>query len=100
MGGQQSTPCGDHCFLGKSPFTKRASLDILGSPEPETPAHQRRKRAEVVSTAAASAEVRSSMYPLLEKEVADFVDDFGAQNNHNTNGNASQSIVHEGPVSS
>lgn len=93
MGQQQSTPDGNKnhcCFLGVPGFAKRASMDMMGSPEPQTPMHQRRKRAQVAK------EARSSVYGGLEKEVPEFALDSEATSNGKTNGEA---IVHEGPVS-
>ena len=68
-------------------------MDLIGSPEPETPMHQRRKRAEVAK------EVRSSVYGGLEKEIPEFSLDRTTISENTTNGNG-QAIVHEGPVSS
>ncbi|CAB9511922.1 MAP kinase-activated protein kinase 2 (Fragment) [Seminavis robusta] len=111
MGGQQSKNfddnshdggeggmCSQNCgFLGNIVrITKRASMDLIGSPQPETPMHQRRKRAEVKKTL--KKEVRSSVYGGLEKEVIP-----EHATNHedllevsSTSSNA-QVIVHEGP---
>ena len=117
MGGRQSVPkgddshqqndCGQHCgFLGnvvKIGPNRNASLDLIGSPEPETPMHTRRKRAEVAKNLMAnkndpfSKEVRSSRYGGLEKEVEAFQE--GAALDVVKEQEDADAIVHEGPVS-
>jgi hypothetical protein len=86
--------CSQHCgFLGNIvSVTKRASMDLIGSPEPETPMPQRRKRAEVSKTM--TKEVRSSVYGGLEKEVI-----LEQPESKESDGAASDgAIVHDGPV--
>mgnify|MGYP000302159255 CR=1 FL=1 len=98
MGGQQSVPkdgdnnncgCG---FLGNvvKVTQRKQSMDLIGSPEPETPAFTRRKRAEVAKAATMNNEVRSSRYGGLEKETI--------PEDTNERENNSDAIVHEGPV--
>ena len=110
MGGRQSAPApeddghpGDDChncmFFGNiAKVTKRASMDLIGSPQPETPLHQRRKRAEVAKQAKMSAtEAWSSKYKGLEKEVIMEEETSSAYNN-NTPKVEEEAIVHDGPV--
>ena len=70
-------------------------MDLLGSPEPQTPMYQRRKRAEVATQA--RKEVRSSVYGGLEKETSNMFVSMGSDK-ENTSSNG-QAMVHEGPVS-
>jgi hypothetical protein len=85
--------CSHHCgFLGNIvSVTKRASMDLIGSPEPETPMPQRRKRAEVSKTM--HKEVRSSVYGGLEKEVI-----FEQPESKESDAADNEDIVHDGPV--
>ena len=75
-------------------FTKRASMDWIGSPEPETPMHQRRKRAEVSKTM--NTEVRSSVYGGLEKEV--IFEQPEQEASKEGDGTDDGAKVHDGPV--
>lgn len=115
MGAKQSTPAatgayGDHeeddskncqncIFFGSMvKITKRAaSMDLIGSPQPETPMHQRRKRAEVAKQAKMTAtQAWSSKYQGLEKEVipeGESVGDGGLSSK-----GPEDNIVHDGPV--
>jgi hypothetical protein len=113
MGGQQSTSrnskddadCSKPCFfLDISKMTKKVSnrnTDAIGSPEPETPMIERRKRKEVASKMAEDrnqpAAQRgqgpfSSRYGGLEKEIPE--GDESAESN-----DSGMAKVHEGPVS-
>jgi hypothetical protein len=85
--------CSQHCgFLGNIvSVTKRASMDLIGSPEPETPMPQRRKRAEVSKTM--NKEVRSSVYGGLEKEVI-----FEQPDSNESDAADDGAVIHDGPV--
>lgn len=110
MGGKQSAPlddddsaaqqqnCQNCMFFGNSiaKITKRGSMDLIGSPQPETPMHQRRKRAEVAKQAKKSAtDTWSSKYKGLEKEV--ILEEEGESEVANSDKKSDVIIVHEGP---
>ena len=118
MGAKQSTPaassggaygdnsedddnnCQNCIFFGSMvKITKpRASMDLIGSPQPETPMHQRRKRAEVAKQAKmSSTQSWSSKYKGLEKEVIPEEAESSSFGGLASKGVEDQ-IVHDGPV--
>jgi hypothetical protein len=107
MGGQQSqlkgsgdgegAKCAMPCFfVDISKIKKKSSIDLIGSPEPETPIYERRKRAEVAKVVKNERKTNaqlSSRYGGLEKEVSEALVE-----ENNEDEEDGQAKIHEGPV--
>lgn len=85
----EGDPCPPCFFLGNGIGPSKRASDPIGTPLPETPVHQRRKRQHVQDALRSETE----NYKGLEKEVPE------VEETNGQNGSSPPTVIHDGPAS-